>query len=104
MGRFLDTLLTAHPLLIGPVIFFLLSITTAGLVNKGATKMIKDNDIIFLLHDIYDYLTENVASIGTNIKEEFPFTYKDKNKILLCSKHGHVDYVLTIKKGCNNAI
>lgn len=52
----------------------------------------------FLLDDIVDTLMERYADIGTNIKEEYPRTYREKNKIYLCDRNGKCVFVLKMSK------
>jgi len=59
-----------------------------------------DTDTEYLMDDILDYLMERDYDIGTNIKEEFPHSYKPNCRtIYLCKKETcEPDYVLTIKR------
>ena len=55
-------------------------------------------DSLFVLQDVYDYLYENDASIGTNILEEYPDGYIDNqtSEIHLINEKRH--FVLSIKE------
>jgi hypothetical protein len=57
-----------------------------------------NNQSLFVLQDVYDYLYENDASIGTNILEEYPDGYidNDTNEIHLINENRH--FVITIKE------
>jgi hypothetical protein len=57
-----------------------------------------NNQSLFVLQDVYDYLYENDASIGTNILEEYPDGYIDNatNEIHLINENRH--FVITIKE------
>ena len=54
---------------------------------------------LFVLQDIYDYLYENTASIGTNILETYEDGYIDSSKqeIHLIGNGRH--FILSIREG-----
>jgi hypothetical protein len=57
-----------------------------------------NNQSLFVLQDVYDYLYENDASIGTNILEEYPDGYIDNatSEIHLINENRH--FVITINE------
>lgn len=62
------------------------------------TNEYNEPDSLFVLQDVYDYLYENDASIGTNILEEYPDGYIDNSsqEIHLINDKRH--FVITIKE------
>ena len=58
------------------------------------------NKIQFFMDDVYDYLMENDASIGTNFVDEFPESWSDSNSgaIYLAKKSGVALYKLTMEQ------
>jgi hypothetical protein len=59
-----------------------------------------DHETQHLMDDVYDYLFENEANIGTNILDEFPDSYVDygKAEIHLLGSKKLGEYVLTMRK------
>jgi len=59
-----------------------------------------ENDEIFLLEDVYDYLFENDVNIGTNFLDTFENAYIDyeDKKIFLPTENGVFEITLKFKK------
>ncbi len=59
-----------------------------------------ENESNFLMQDVYDYLMENHASIGTNFVDEFPETWADDDNgvIYLAKTSGVALYKITMER------
>jgi hypothetical protein len=62
------------------------------------TNEYNEPESLFVLQDVYDYLYENDANIGTNILTEYPDGYIDNSskEIHLINDKKH--FVITIKE------